>query len=320
MIAQTVKGRRASDKVHRYDKIRRLIFGVVVAAGLVTVAVLLWPAAEDVATAYDGAPSWSPDGQRLVFSAERDGQTDILVMSADGTGRRSLTTTPGEDGSPAFSPNGRRIAFETNRDGNFEIYTMDSEGHSPARVTNSPSIDRSPAWSPDGRRIAFLSDRDRPPNFDVYLMNADGSGLQRLTTAGTFWAPQFSPDGKHLAVQGDRDIRVITLADKAVKRLTFEPQNGMSPSWSPDGSRMVFASTRNGRLEIFTMQADGSSQDMLVSMPGASVLDPRWSPDGARVAFVQVPTLDEKAARDSSQPYAIYVIEIESRRVRRLSP
>ena len=210
MIAQTVKGRRASDKVHRYDKIRRLIFGVVVAAGLVTVAVLLWPAAEDVATAYDGAPSWSPDGQRLVFSAERDGQTDILVMSADGTGRRSLTTTPGEEGSPAFSPDGRRIAFETNRDGNFEIYTMDAEGHSPARVTNSPSTDRSPAWSPDGRRIAFLSDRDRPPNFDVYVMNADGSGLQRLTTAGTFWAPQFSPDGKHLAVQGDRDIRVIT--------------------------------------------------------------------------------------------------------------
>ena len=83
---------------------------------------------------------------------------------------------------------------------------------------------------------------------------------------------------------------------------------------------MVFASTRNGRLEIFTMQADGSSQDMLVSMPGASVLDPLWSPDGARVAFVQVPTLDEKAARDSSQPYAIYVIEIESRRVRRLIP
>ena len=120
MIAQTVKGRRASDKVHRYDKIRRLIFGVVVAAGLLTVAVLLWPAAEDVATAYDGAPSWSPDGQRLVFSAERDGQTDILVMSADGTGRRSLTTTPGEDGSPAFSPTAdasrsRRIATAISR-------------------------------------------------------------------------------------------------------------------------------------------------------------------------------------------------------------
>ena len=100
-----------------------------------------------------------------------------------------------------------------------------------------------------------------------------------------------------------------------MKRLTFEPQNGMSPSWSPDGSRMVFASTRNGRLEIFTMQADGSSQDMLVSMPGASVLDPRWSPDGARVAFVQVPTLEEKAARDELTALCDLRDRVESRRV-----
>jgi Tol biopolymer transport system component len=320
VTAPTVKGRRASDKVQRQGKIRRLIFGIVVAAGVLTVAILLWPTADDVATAYDGAPSWSPDSQRLVFSAERDGQTDILVMSADGTGRRTLTTHAAEDGAPTFSPDGRRIAFETSRDGNFEIYTMDAEGHSLVRVTNHAATDRSPAWSPDGRRIAFLSDRARRPNFDVYIMNADGSGLERLTTTDTFWAPQFAPDGNQLAVQGNSDIRVINLTDKAVKRLTFDPQNGMSPSWSPDGSRIAFASTRNGRLEIFTMHADGSHQDMLMSMPGASVLAPRWSPAGSRVAFVQVPTLEGEAAKGTVQPYAIYVIEIESRRVRRLSP
>ena len=316
----TVKGRRATDKVRRQSALQRVIFGVVVAAGVLVVAVLLWPSPEDVGVAYDGAPSWSPDGQRLVFSTERDGQSDILTMSADGTGRRSLTSTPSEEGSPSFSPNGRRIAFETNRDGNFEIYAMDAEGHSAARLTDNPATDRSPAWSHDGTHIVFLSDRDRRPNFDVYVMNADGSGVRRLTTEGTNWAPQFSPDGKHLAVQGDRDIRVISLTDKAVRRLTFEPQNGMSPSWSPDGGRIAFTSTRNGRLEIFTMHADGSNQAILVSMPGASVMDPRWSPDGARVAFVQVPTLEGEAAKTTPQPYAIYVIDVESRRVRRLSP
>jgi Tol biopolymer transport system component len=320
VISQTVKGRRATDKVHRQGTVRRAIFAVVVAAGLLTVAILLWPSAEDIATAYDGAPSWSPDGHRLVFSTERNGQSDIMAMEADGTGRRALTDTPGEDGAPAYSPDARRIAFETNRDGNFEIYTMDAEGHSPLRVTKHNATDRSPSWSPDGRRIAFLSDRDRRPEFDLYVMNADGSGTTRLTTTGTLWAPQFAPDGKHIAVQGDRDIRVLNLDDKAVKRLTFEPQNGMSPSWSPDGSRIVFASTRNGRLEIFTMSADGANQDILVSMPGSSVLDPRWSPDGRRVVFVQVPTLEGEAAKDVAQPYAIYVIEVESRRVRRLSP
>jgi Tol biopolymer transport system component len=301
--------------------LQRTIFGIVVVAGLIVVAYLIWPSPEDVAIAYDGAPSWSPDGQRIVFSTERDGQSDIMVMEADGTGRRSLTTTPSEEGAPSFSPDGRRIVFDTNRDGNSEIYTMDAEGHSPVRVTTHAATDRSAAWSHDGQRIAFLSDRDRRPNFDVYVMNADGSGVQRVTMDGTFWSPQFSPDGKFLAVQGDRDIRLINLADRTVKRLTFDPQNGMSPSWSPDGSRIAFTTTRNGRLEVFTMHADGSNQNMLVSMPGASAMDPRWSPDGRRVAFVQVPTLDgENAKATTPQPYAIYVIDVEDRRVRRLSP
>ena len=240
-------------------------------------------------------------------------------MEADGTGRRALTETAAEEGAPAFSPDGRLIAFESNRDGNFEIYTTNVDGGAVTRLTTHAAADRSPAWSPDGKRIAFLSDRDRKPDFDVYVMNADGTAVERLTTTGSYWAPQFAPDGRRLAVQGGRDIRVINLDDKAVKRLTYEPQNGMSPSWSPDGSRMAFASTRNGRLEVFTMHADGSNQDVLVSMPGASAMDPRWSPDGGRVAFVQVPAPDD-AAKTVPQPYAIYVIDVESRRVRRLSP
>jgi Tol biopolymer transport system component len=150
-------------------------------------------------------------------------------------------------------------------------------------------------------------------------MNADGSGLERLTTDGAQWAPQFSPDGKRLAVQTDRDIRVIELEDRTVRRLTFEPENGMSPTWSPDGRRLAFASTRNTRLEIFTMNADGTGQQVLISMPGASVMDPRWSPDGGRIAFVHVPTLDEDD-KSTPQPYAIYVMELETRRVRRVSP
>ena len=150
-------------------------------------------------------------------------------------------------------------------------------------------------------------------------MNVDGSGLQRLTTAGTFWAPQFSPDGTHLAVQGDRDIRVITLADKAVKRLRSSRRTAFPELVArrlADGVREHAQRTSRDLHDAGGRLEPGHA----VSMPGASVLDPRWSPDGARVAFVQVPTLDERAARDTSQPYAIYVIEVESRRVRRLSP
>jgi TolB protein len=244
-----------------------------------------------------------------------------MAMAADGSGRRALTSGPAEDAAPAVSPNGRTVAFETNRDGNLEIHVVDIAGGTPRRLTDHPAADRSPAWSPDGTKIAFLSDRDRRPAFDVYLMNADGSGVARLTAdaEASHWSPQFSPDGRLLAVQHDRDIRVITVADGAVRRLTYEPQNGMSPTWSPDGRRLAFASTRNGRLEIFTMTADGTNQEVLISMPGASVMDPRWSPDGTRIAFVHVPSIED-AASSTPQPYAVYVMDLDTRRIRRLSP
>jgi TolB protein len=315
----TIKGRRASDKARRKSTVQRVMFAAVVLAGLVVVAIQLWPSSEEPPSAYDGAPSWSPDGRTIVFSAERNGYTDIFTMGVDGGGRRGLTADQAEDGAPAMSPDGRTIAFETNRDGNVEIYTMDTAGGSLRRLTTHAATDRSAAWSPDGQRLAFLSDRDRRPEFDVYTMNADGTSVERLTSSGTNWSPQFSPNGRFLALQMDRDIRVMNLADRAVRRLTFEPQNGMSPTWSPDGQQIAFATTRNSRLEIFTMTADGANQEVLVSMPGASVMDPRWSPDGARIAFVQVPTI-ENGARTTPQPYAIYVIDLDTRRVRRVSP
>jgi Tol biopolymer transport system component len=312
-------GRRASDKARRKTLLHRLAVLAVVLAGLAVVAMLYWRPSDDVPSAYDGAPSWSPDGRTIVFSAERNGQTDIFAMASDGTARRVLSGHPAEEGAPAVSPDGRTIAFETNRDGNFEIYVMDAGGGNARRLTNHPGADRSPAWAPDGTRVAFLSDRDRRPDFDVYLMNADGTAVERLTTTGKNWSPQFSPDGRRLALQTDGDVRALNLEDRAVRRLTFEPENGMSPTWSPDGTRLAFATTRNRRLEIFTMTADGTGQDVLVSMPGASVMDPRWSPDGSRVAFVHVPSVDVPD-RTMPQPYAIYVMELDTRRVRRLSP
>jgi TolB protein len=293
-----------------------------VAAFVVAGAVLAWGVfwrTDSGEISHDGAPGWSPDSRRIVFSVERNGQTDLFVMHDDGTGRRALASTAAEENAPAFSPDGRLIAFETNRDQNFEIYVMDVDGGNARRLSNHPAHDRSPAWSPDGRQIAFLSDRDHPSDFDVYLMNADGTGVERITTTGKQWAPQFARGGRVLAFQTERDIRAMDLAEGTTRRLTFEPQNGMSPTWSPDGRRLAFATTRNGRLELFTMTADGTDQKVLVSMPGGSALDPRWSPDGARVAFVYVPE-QPKADPSTSQPYAIYVVEVASGRVKRLSP
>ena len=120
----------------------------------------------------------APTG-RIAFSSERDGNTDISVMNADGSGVTRLTDHYADDTTPSWSPDGRRIAFSSERDGNAEISVMNADGSDAIRLTDHPSDDRSPAWSPDGRRIAFSSERDG--NAEIYVMDADGSDSTRLT-------------------------------------------------------------------------------------------------------------------------------------------
>lgn len=289
-----------------------LALGLVVAGGA-----LYWRLGNGE-VAHDGAPAWSPDGRQIVFSVEQSGHTDLYLMNADGSGRRRLTTTPFDEGAPSFSADGRTIAFESNQDGNADIFVMGLDGRPARKLTTDRAEDRAPAFSRDGRRLVFLSTRGRTRESDVYTMNVDGSNVRRWTSSGQHWSPQFSSAGLAIAVQTDRDIEVIDLETGAARRLTYDPQNGMSPAWAPDGVRMVFTSTRNARLELFTMDYDGSNQRPLLSMPGGSALDPKWSPDGTRVAFVYVPQVSSRSSGD--QPYAIYVLELDSQKVTRLSP
>jgi len=116
---------------------------------------------------------------RIVFVSDRDGNWEIYVMNADGSGRTNLTNNPAADYDSTWSPDGTKIAFISDRDGNWEIYVMNADGSGQTRLTNNPANDHGPTWSPDGAMIAFVSDRDG--NKEIYIMNADGSGQMRLT-------------------------------------------------------------------------------------------------------------------------------------------
>jgi TolB protein len=138
---------------------------------------------------FDGWPAWSPDGDRIVFTSDRGGSTQLWVMRADGTAPALLTAGHGEEAS--WSPTGDRIAFASTRDGdpgaadarewNEEIYVMDAQSAEVRRVTTLPGNDHwPPTWSPEGNSIAFTSD-GCGDNSEIYTMRADGSALANVT-------------------------------------------------------------------------------------------------------------------------------------------
>ena len=237
--------------------------------------------------AADWAPDWSPDGQRIAFESDRDGDLEIYVMNADGSGVTRLTDHDAPDALAAWSPDGQRIAFMSARDGDFDIYVMNADGSGVTRLTNDAD-DWWPAWSPDGQRIAFESERDG--DGEIYVMNADGSGVTRLTNndAGD-GVPAWSPDGQRIAFMSDRDdgdyeIYVMNADGSGVTRLTNNDAGDGVPAWSPDGQRIAFSSDRDGNDEIYVMNADGSGVTRLTDND-TSDWSPDWSPDGQRIAF-----------------------------------
>ena len=110
-------------------------------------------------------------------------------MNADGSAQENLTQQPASDSHPSWSPDGRKLVFVSRRDGNAEIYVMNADGSGLRNLTRTPSDDLDPAWSPDGRAIAFVQKKCMPSRTRgdrcetyLYVVNADGSGLRRLTT------------------------------------------------------------------------------------------------------------------------------------------
>ena len=152
----------------------------------------------------DWYPVWSPDGGRLAFVSERDGNPEIYVINADGSDQRRLTQSPGFDGFPAWSPDGSSILWESNRGARRGIWTMRADGSSQRQVGADGGVDWFPTWSPDGSRIAFCSNRDG--FWRVYVMNPDGSDPRRLTDGpGSDSAPAWAPDGTYVGFISNRD-------------------------------------------------------------------------------------------------------------------
>jgi len=242
---------------------------------------------------------------RIAFTTYGGGG-ELYSMKADGTDVVNLTNNPAPDYNAMWSADGSKIAFDTSRDGNFEIYKMNADGSDQIRLTDDaisgPGDDWSPNWSPDGTKLVFYSDRnDQVPTktFDIYTMNADGTN-QTLVTNNAIQdlGVQWSPDGSRLVfssggttAQADdpaREIYTMNPDGTSVSApLTSNAFNDDIPSWSPDGTKIVFMSKRDGNNEIYSMNANGTNQ---VNLSNSSSSDhfPTWSPDGTKIVFLSM--------------------------------
>lgn len=212
-------------------------------------------------------PTWSPDNQIIAYTSYRPsggmGTFQDIVLSYINTGQR--TTPANGDPSkqnylPIWSPDGARIAFTSNRDGNPEIYVMNRDGSGVRRMTNSPEIDVSPTWSPSGKQIAWVSDRTGTPR--IYIMNADGTG-QRVLINEECYRPTWSSEPFNEIAYAARngpgyDIKVYSFATGESTRITDGIGSNESPAFAPNGRHLAFTSTRNGKVQVYTIARDGN--------------------------------------------------------------
>jgi len=244
--------------------------------------------------------TYSPDGRRIAFRSNRDGNYDIYVMNAEGTAQTRLTRyAPAKFAAqPSWAPDGRHILYRANPNGNPEIYSMNSDGTNVRRLTSSSADERYPVYSPGGDRIAFASTRDG--DSEIYAMDPSGGRVAQLTRNTAFdTAPAWSPDGTRIVFRSQRDgnseLYVMAADGSGQTRMTNTPADEEEPDWSPDGTRLVFSSNRDSASEIYTMAADGSNLIRITVSP-ARDLFPDWQALGSPVT-VPKPPADKRAPR-----------------------
>lgn len=226
-------------------------------------------------------PSWSADGRAIAYTSYRRGYPDIFVsyiyqgkMDQPAGGTETV-----HNFLPAFSPDGTRIAFMSNRDGNMEIYVVNRDGGSLRRITRHPGNDATPTWSPAGNQVAFTSDRSGSPQ--LYMVDADGAGQPRRLTSESWadratWSPAPYNEIAYAGRTGPGfDIKIYDLASGHIRVVTDGTGSNESPSWSPNGRHLAFASTRAGRTHIFTIARDGN--DLRQVTRAGNNVQPSWS-------------------------------------------
>jgi len=217
-----------------------------------------------------GATAYKPSGlpERIAYASDSDKSVHIYTIKSDGTDIQATSSdNHTNDGMPAWSPDGTKIAFISNQSDKYEVWTMNSDGSGRKRLTGLKFLSSLPRWSPDGSKVVFSSQvtaADGNRSVEIFVMNSDGSGLQQITDSSALAAQAGQPAAKNY-------------------------WNSV-PAWSPDGSKILFGSNREGdgvTPVLYTMNIDGSGQRKFGLFADVDGTQPDWSWATNEIVFVR---------------------------------
>ena len=198
----------------------------------------------------DRQPAYSPIGDEIVFSSNRNGNLDIWSVTRKSGVLRRLTDHPADDWDPGFSPNGKHLIWSANRTGHLEIWMANSDGTAPVQVTHDGYGAQNPTMTPDGRWIVYGS--THPEKAGIWKIHPDGTGATRLIQSSTVANAEVSPDGKYAAYRDGRRTLLVTIKVVEIEsgaQVPFEIRHAAKKEtaaiigrvrWMPDGKSLVF--------------------------------------------------------------------------------
>jgi Tol biopolymer transport system component len=234
------------------------------------------------------AANWSPDSKSILYESRRTGHPDIWVVPAAGGAPRQLTHDVRSDYDGAWSPDGKWIAFLSDRGGQVDVWLVPSAGGQERRVTDSPDnkLD-GPLFRPGTSELAFTS---REARYGLWTMDL-ASGAERQIVPDTLIpANRVSPDGSQVAVViglggNIQALAIVPITGGAMRTIIAGGGSVEDPSWSPDGTKILFGSDRGGSEDIWVVDAASGALRRVTDWPGYEN-QPAWKGDGSAIYFV----------------------------------
>tara|TARA_Y100000768_G_scaffold311853_1_gene246465 strand:+ start:2898 stop:3959 length:1062 start_codon:yes stop_codon:yes gene_type:complete len=263
---------------------------------------------------------------QIIFSSRRWWNYDIFIADVYAGHMTQLTKNKWIDFNPSISPDAKKLSFVSDRNGNRDIYIVELEwldgytqwkGNNLINLTDSKENDWTPVFSPVENKIAFSTYFPENDNYDIFIMNDDGSNKQNLTNTSMYEKfPQFSPDGSYIIYQGwqkgKMEIFFLGLLDKNIINITRNTKSddiiSHGNAFSPDGQTIVFTSERDGNRNIYTMKINGSDLEQM-TVSEFDDYEPVFSPDGETIVFT--------SERDGNKE--IYSINLLTKNIKNLS-